>query len=225
MAQLKDLLVNGSSRFIGDIYGNLRGNADTATNADNATTATTADKVKSKLTIKIGSTTIAYDGSSANTATITPSAIGAAASNHTHTKSQITDFAHNHNELYYTETEIDTKLSTLLGANNAMVFKGAINKDTDLPAKHSIGWTYWVNTAGTYASKTCEVGDLIICITAGDAANKDHWIVAQTNIDGAVIGPNTSTENAVPTFADTKGKVIKNNPAVTIDETGLFTAP
>ena len=45
MAQLKDLLVNGSSRFIGDIYGNLRGNADTATKANTATTATTADKV------------------------------------------------------------------------------------------------------------------------------------------------------------------------------------
>lgn len=255
MAQLKDLLVNGSSRFIGDIYGNLRGNADTATkatnadtatnanhatsadtatkantatkatSADSATTATTADKVKGTLTIKMGSTTITYNGSSAKTATITPSAIGAAASSHTHTKSQITDFAHNHDERYYTESEIDTKLSTLLGANNAMVFKGAINKDTDLPVKHSIGWTYWVNTAGTYASKTCEVGDLIICITAGDTANKDHWIVAQTNIVGAVTGPNTSTVNAVPTFTNATGKVIKDNPTVTIDDTGLFTAP
>lgn len=228
MAQLKDLLVNGSSRFIGDIYGNLRGNADTATKAtnadhateanhatkaDSATTATTADKVKSTLTIKMGSTSVVYNGSSNQTATITPAAIGAAASSHTH------------DNRYYTETEIDTKLSTLLGANNAMVFKGAVNKDGDLPAKHSIGWTYWVNTAGTYASKTCEVGDLIICITAGDAANKDHWIVAQTNIVGAVTGPDTSTTNAVPTFANATGKVIKNNSTVTIDNTGLFTAP
>lgn len=240
MAQLKDLLVNGSSRFIGDIYGNLRGNADTATKATNAdhatkadtaikansaTTATTADKVKSTLTIKMGSTTIMYNGNSNQTATITPSTIGAAASSHTHTKSQITDFTHNHDERYYTESEIDTKLSTLLGANNAMVFKGAINKDTDLPVKHSIGWTYWVNTAGTYASKTCEVGDLIICITAGDTANKDHWIVAQTNIVGAVTGPNASTVNAVSTFADATGKVIKDNPKITINDTGLFTAP
>lgn len=41
MAQLKDLIVNGSSRFIGDVYattftGNLAGNASTATNATNA---------------------------------------------------------------------------------------------------------------------------------------------------------------------------------------------
>ncbi len=36
MAQLKDLLVAGDSRFIGNIYGNLTGNADTATKWANA---------------------------------------------------------------------------------------------------------------------------------------------------------------------------------------------
>ena len=41
MAQLKDLIVNGPSRFIGDVYattftGNLAGNANTATSATNA---------------------------------------------------------------------------------------------------------------------------------------------------------------------------------------------
>jgi hypothetical protein len=40
-----------------------------------------------------------------------------------------------------------------------------------------------------------------------------------------VTGPNTSTVNAVSTFADATGKVIKDNPKVTIDNTGLFTAP
>lgn len=43
MAQLKDLIVNGPSRFIGDVYattftGNLAGNANTATSATNAGT-------------------------------------------------------------------------------------------------------------------------------------------------------------------------------------------
>lgn len=41
----------------------------------------------------------------------------------------------------------------------------------------------------------------------------------------AVTGPNASTVNAVSTFADVTGKVIKDNPKVTIDNTGLFTAP
>ena len=132
---------------------------------------------------------------------------------------------HTHDDRYYTEAEIDDKLKVLLGANDAMIFKGIINKNTDLPDTHETGWTYRVNKAGTYAGKVCEIGDLVICVTDGLSANDSHWTVAQTNIDGAVIGPNTSTTNAVSTFADATGKVIKNNSTVTIDDTGLFTAP
>ena len=45
MAQLKDLIVNGPSRFIGDVYattftGDLNGNASTATSATTATALT-----------------------------------------------------------------------------------------------------------------------------------------------------------------------------------------
>ena len=36
---------------------------------------------------------------------------GKADKNHTHIKSQITDFEHNHDDRYYTESEVDTKLS------------------------------------------------------------------------------------------------------------------
>lgn len=132
---------------------------------------------------------------------------------------------HTHDDRYYTETEIDNKLKALLGANDAMIFKGIVNKNTDLPDTHETGWTYRVNKAGTYAGKICEIGDLIICVTDGLSANDSHWTVAQTNIDGAVIGPNASTVNAVSTFADVTGKVIKDNPKVTIDNIGLFTAP
>ena len=44
MAQLKDLIVNGPSRFIGDVYattftGDLNGNASTATSATTAGSA------------------------------------------------------------------------------------------------------------------------------------------------------------------------------------------
>ena len=106
-----------------------------------------------------------------------------------------------------------------------MIFKGILDDTHKLPDTHETGWTYRVNKAGTYAGKACEIGDLVICTTDGLSANDAHWTVAQTNIDGAVIGPNTSTANAVSTFADATGKVIKDNPAVTIDDTGLFTAP
>ena len=123
--------------------------------------------------------------------------------------------------------ELATKqyVDKILSANDAMIFKGILDDTHKLPDTHETGWTYRVNKAGTYAGKVCEIGDLVICITDGLSANDAHWTVAQTNIDGAVIGPNTSTTNAVPTFADETGKVIKNNSAVTIDDTGLFSAP
>ena len=133
---------------------------------------------------------------------------------------------HTHDDRYYTESEIDTKLNALLGANDALVFKGIIDGEHPLPTTgYEVGHTYRVNAAGTYAGQKCEQGDLIICIADALSTSTPHWTVAQTNIDGAVIGPNTSTANAVSTFADATGKVIKDNPAVTIDDTGLFTAP
>lgn len=123
--------------------------------------------------------------------------------------------------------ELATKqyVDKILSANDAMIFKGILDDTHKLPDTHETGWTYRVNKAGTYAGKVCEIGDLVICTTDGLSANDAHWTVAQTNIDGAVIGPGTSTANAVSTFADETGKVIKDNPAVTIDDTGLFTAP
>ncbi len=53
----------------------------------------TSLKNPTALTIKLNGTEAAsYDGSSAKTVNVTPAGIGAAASSHTHTKSQITDF-------------------------------------------------------------------------------------------------------------------------------------
>lgn len=79
---------------------------------------------------------------------------------------------------------------SILGANDAMVFKGTLGTGgtaTALPTTYQTGWTYRVITAGTYAGQKCEVGDLIIAIAdaTGDGSNAD-WTIAQTNIDGAV---------------------------------------
>lgn len=79
---------------------------------------------------------------------------------------------------------------SILGANDAMVFKGTLGTDgtvTALPTTYQTGWTYRVITAGTYAGQQCEVGDLIIAITdATDDGSDADWTIAQTNIDGAV---------------------------------------
>jgi hypothetical protein len=69
-------------------------------------------------------------------------------------------------------------------------------------------------TAGTYASKVCEFGDLIICVNdyvSGTASDND-WQVSQTNIDGAVTGSSTSvTSGHVPIFDGTTGRIIKTS--------------
>ena len=125
---------------------------------------------------------------------------------------------HTHDDRYYTESEINDKLKAindnigaLLGANDALVFKGILDDTHKLPDTHETGWTYRVNKVGTYAGKACEIGDLVICITDGLSANDAHWTVAQTNIDGAVIGPASAVNNHVAIFNGANGKVIKDS--------------
>lgn len=119
---------------------------------------------------------------------------------------------HNHDDRYYTETEIDTKLNALLGANDALVFKGIIDSGHPLPtAGYEVGYTYRVNEAGTYAGQKCEQGDLIICIADALSTSTPHWTVAQTNIDGAVIGPAGATDDNIVLFSGATGKLIKNS--------------
>lgn len=101
-------------------------------------------------------------------------------------------------------------------ANDAMVFKGVVNANGDLPATHKQGWTYRVATAGTYAGKVCEVGDIIICVTDGTAANNDHWAVIQNNVDGAVYrGTNAFTDANIIVADSTNGKVKSSGKTIT----------
>lgn len=88
----------------------------------------------------------------------------------------------------------------ILAANDAMVFKGTLGTDgtvTTLPTNgYSAGWTYRVVTAGTYAGKVCEIGDLVIAIKDFNTSTSNNdWTVAQTNIDGAVTATNTLGAN------------------------------
>lgn len=101
-------------------------------------------------------------------------------------------------------------------ANDVMVFKGVINANEDLPTTHKQGWTYRVATAGTYAGKVCEVGDMIVCVTDGTAANNDHWAVIQNNVDGAVYrGTNAFTDANVIVADSTNGKVKSSGKTIT----------
>lgn len=87
-----------------------------------------------------------------------------------------------------TTAAVVSYVSTEIGAVDAMRFKGTIGTGgtiSSLPNTHQIGDTYRVITAGTYAGQVCEVGDLLIAMTASGTTSSD-WCVAQTNIDGAI---------------------------------------
>jgi len=113
-----------------------------------------------------------------------------------------------------------TYVDALLGANDAMVFKGVIDcsANPNYPAADA-GHVYKVSVAGKIggASGTnVEVGDSIYCITDSTASGTQagvgaNWVILQTNVDGAVTGPASSTSANIPTFNGTTGKVIQDS--------------
>ena len=110
----------------------------------------------------------------------------------------------------FVQAAVDSKIS----AADAMRFKGTLGTGgtiTALPASHKVGDSYKVITAGTYAGQKCEVGDMVICVTAGSTANDAHWTVVQANVDGAVTGPASAVSGRVAVFNGTTGKVIKDS--------------
>lgn len=128
----------------------------------------------------------------------------------------ISDLASASSTNFATAQAVKSYVDGLLSANDAMVFKGTIGTGgtvTALPTTgYASGWTYRVITAGTYAGKVCEVGDLIVAVTTyTTATSNDHWTVVQTNIDGAVTGPASSVDNRVALFSGTSGKIIKDS--------------
>ncbi|MBS4056498.1 MAG: hypothetical protein KGZ82_04185 [Bacteroidales bacterium] len=83
-----------------------------------------------------------------------------------------------------------------IGANDAMVFKTAIDCSTNpnYPAA-DCGWTYRVSVAGKIGGASgpnVEVGDIMICNTDGTAAGNHatvgaYWNIIQMNLDGAIV--------------------------------------
>lgn len=134
----------------------------------------------------------------------------------------------------------DSKLATqkavkayadgLLDANNAYVYKGAIDcsGNPNYPAA-SAGWTYKVSVAGKIGGASginVEVGDSLTCLvdasTAGNQATVGaNWLITQSNIDGAMVGPASSTAGDIVTFSGTTGKVVQDS-AVVISTDGTF---
>lgn len=112
---------------------------------------------------------------------------------------------------------VDAAIAAAFEANDAMVFRGAIDASSNpnYPAANA-GHTYRISVAGKIGGASgpnVEVSDTIYCITDGSASG-DHaavganWVIVQSNLDGAVIGPSAVTSGNPAVFSGTSGKLI-----------------
>lgn len=94
---------------------------------------------------------------------------------------------------------------------------GVVDSSTPLPSTdYQVGQTFRVAEAGTYAGVECEAGDLIIVIADyADTFKNSDFLVVQANVDGAVTGPDASTDANIVVFDGTTGRKIKDS-SVTI---------
>lgn len=133
-----------------------------------------------------------------------------------------------------TQKAVKTYADQLLAANDAMVFQGVIDcsANPNYPAADA-GHTYRVSVAGKIGGASginVEIGDLLMCLVdstaSGDQATVgSSWSVAQTNLDGAVIGPASVTDSALVRFDGTTGKLIKAGSAIALGSEVSGTLP
>lgn len=112
------------------------------------------------------------------------------------------------------------QILTSLGLADAQTFKGVTDcsANPNYPAANA-GDTYKVSVAGKIGGASgvvVEAGDIFLCITDGTASGNQgtvgaNWVVIQTNLDGAVTGPASATNNNIVIFNGTTGKVIQDS--------------
>lgn len=120
-----------------------------------------------------------------------------------------------------TAANVAAQLSAL-GLSDAMSFKTAIDcsANPNYPAADA-GDTYKVSVAGKIGGASgpnVQAGDTLICSSDGTSAGNHatvgtSWVILQTNIDGAVTGPASSTNNGFVRFDGTTGKIVKDGAA------------
>lgn len=87
---------------------------------------------------------------------------------------------------------IDAKITA--AQVGATMFQGTVNANTDISnlTTYKSGWYWVVATAGTYVEETCEVGDMIFCVSnRGSTYSASDFNVVQNNLDIIAI---TNTE-------------------------------
>lgn len=111
-----------------------------------------------------------------------------------------TDFSTVNHALYPSVLAVQNYGATLLAANDAMIYKGAIDcsANPNYPAADA-GHTYRISVAGKIGGGSginVEVGDIVLCNTDSTASGNQatvgtKWNIIQANIDGAYFAGGT----------------------------------
>lgn len=108
---------------------------------------------------------------------------------------------------------------SLFASNDALLYKGALDcsGNPNYPAADA-GNVWKVSVAGKIGGASgpnVEVGDTLLCTVDGTASGNQatvgaNWNIVQANLDGAVIGPASSTSGNIATFNGVGGKLIQD---------------
>lgn len=215
----------------------LATDAETTTGTD-TTRATTPANVKAAIDARTASSTaqgIVELATDAETITGTDTARATTPAN---IAALFTDRIDTNTSLGSSNTKVPSQAAVkayadaLIAAANAMVFKGVIDASSNpnYPAANA-GDLYRISVAGKIGGASgpnVEVGDEILCLTDGTSAGTQagvgsNWNITQTNIDGAVVGPASSTSANVATFSGTSGKLIQDG-GFALDTDGTLAA-
>lgn len=135
----------------------------------------------------------------------------------------------------------NTQLATTAFVNTAVEnavagnasFKGTVNANTDISSlsDYKVGWYWVVATAGTYVGETCELGDMIYCISnRASAYSASDFNVVQRNVDMSQYLTNVAWDSTNGKLTETKGgsttdvvtaSTIKSAMSLTKSDVGL----
>lgn len=115
--------------------------------------------------------------------------------------------------------DVEAEIAASFAANDAMVFKGVINKTSGLPTTAQSGWTYKVAENGTYNEQPALVGDLFIYVDgvwqyvpSGNEVQDTIGVVSEKITNGAELSIVTD-EN----ISGQKVKVLSGNDSILVD--------
>jgi len=126
-----------------------------------------------------------------------------------------------------TELAIRTAINAVVSGSEALLYKGTIAADTnpDYPAADRAGWVWKISVPGKIGGAASginvEAGDTLISVSASPggahATVGADFNIIQVNIDGAVTGPTSHTDERIAVWDGNSTNVLKDG-GITISE-------